>query len=91
MHGQCLGKAIQDIDRRVFFSPLEPTNVGPINPGVEGESLLGEASPHPNSPQVPGHQRSPIHDLRRTACGVLNHWLYPVCYDVITRPFRRCR
>jgi hypothetical protein len=85
--GQCLGETIQNVDGRVFLSPLETTNVGSIYTGIKGQPLLREAASHPDPPQVPSHQRAPFHALRRTVCRLLNHWPYPVNYAELPMQF----
>jgi hypothetical protein len=77
---QCLGETIQNVDSRVFLSPLKTTNVGPIYTSIKGQTLLREAASHPDAPQVPSYQRAPFHALRRALCGLSNHWPYPVNY-----------
>jgi len=85
--GQCLGETIQNVDGRVFLSPLKTTNVGPIYTSIEGQPLLREAASHSDSPQVPSHQRAPFHALRRALCWLLNHWPYPVNYGELPVQF----
>jgi hypothetical protein len=50
-----LGKTVENIDGRVFFSSLETADVGAIDSRIKGEPFLREAPLHPESPQVPGH------------------------------------
>jgi hypothetical protein len=85
--GQCLGETIQNVDGRVFLSPLKTTNVGPIYTSIKGQPLLREAASHSDSPQVPSHQRAPFHALRRALCWLLNHWPYPVNYGELPVQF----
>jgi hypothetical protein len=80
MHGQCLGQSIQDIDSRVLLSSLQTSDIRSVNAGIESQLLLRKAAFHPNPTQIPGHQSSSIHELRRTFWWLLNHWLYPVYY-----------
>jgi len=75
---QCLGKAIENVDGWVFLLPLKAADVGAVYSCVKGEPFLREASPHPNSPQIPGHQSAPLHAQKRPHRRLLNHWLYPV-------------
>jgi hypothetical protein len=85
--GQCLGETIQNVDGRVFLSPLKTTNVGSIYTGIKGQPLLREAASHSDSPQIPSHQRAPFHASRRALCRLLNHWPYPVNYDELSVQF----
>ena len=37
---QCLGKLVEQVDRRIFLPPLQPTHIRSIDPGVEREPFL---------------------------------------------------
>jgi hypothetical protein len=65
MHGQSLGQSIQDIDSRVLLSSLQTSDIGSVNAGIESQLLLRKAAFHPNPTQIPGHQSSSIHELKR--------------------------
>ena len=80
MNRQRPGKAVQQIDSWVLLSPLQATHVRSIYSSIERQTLLREAVPDPNAPQIPGYQCAPFHAYRHAGRGLLNHWLYPVNY-----------
>ncbi len=58
---------------RVLQSPFQTAYVSSIDPGVGGESLLGQAPLDPEPPEISRHKRLRSHAPRRTSCGPLNH------------------
>jgi hypothetical protein len=70
---QGFGKAVQQINRGVLFVPFQAPDIRPVNFGVERESLLREATLHPESPQIPSYQRPPVHRARQPLGRLLNH------------------
>jgi hypothetical protein len=48
---------------------------GMVNSGVDGEGFLGQASKHPQSPEVPGYRCARLHPIRRTDGRQLSHGL----------------
>ena len=78
MNRQRPGKAVQQIDSWVLLSPLQAAHVRSIYSSIERQTLLREAVPDPNAPQIPGYQCAPFHACRHAGRRLLNHWLYPV-------------
>src|SRR5260370_7959523 len=46
------GKAVENIDGRVFLPPLKTADVGAVHSFVEVEPFLREAFPPPHAPQI---------------------------------------
>ena len=44
-----LGKAIENVDGRVFFPTLKTADIGAVNSRIEGKPFLREAAPHADS------------------------------------------
>jgi hypothetical protein len=64
--------AFQQINSGVFLSPLQGSNIRPIYTCIECQSLLREAAPHSDPPQIPGYQCAPFHAARRALPWQLN-------------------
>lgn len=55
---------LQDRDRRVLELPLEPADIGAVDPGIDRQVLLGDVPPNPNLAKVSRNQRLRPHRRR---------------------------
>jgi hypothetical protein len=73
--GESLGKAVEDGDRRVLHSALDPAYIAPVDVRLERQAVLREIALHSKSSQIPSHKFPPLHSSRRAPCGISNHGL----------------
>lgn len=74
---QRASKLLQHINTGVFREALHPANIGSIDPGIDGESLLRKAPFNPQPAEIYRQYLSCIHRTTRPFGGPLNHWLSP--------------
>lgn len=55
---------LQHRDRRVFELPLKPADIGPVDPGIDGQVFLGNVPANPNLSKVPRNQGLRFHRHR---------------------------
>ena len=72
------GKAVENIDGRVFLPPLKTADVGVVHSCVEGEPFLREALPPPDAPQILGHQRAFLHGAKAAMSRVMPSSFHPL-------------
>ncbi len=64
---------LKNCHRWVFEPPLKTTDIGSVDPRVDGERLLRKSLANAQSPDIPGHQSLRFHARKRPFIGLLNH------------------
>jgi hypothetical protein len=78
---QGVRKLFEDRDRWVLQTPLNPADVGPINPSVDGKTFLRKILANSDSPKISRDKRPRLHAGRQAPCGPLNHG--PLSHDCL--------
>ena len=76
VHVQCEREAVQDIDCRVELLALNPSDIGPIDGGIDGEVLLRDSALDPDPPEVCRDACTAVHGEHARCCCASNHRIY---------------
>jgi hypothetical protein len=74
-NAQSLYKAVQKIDGGIFCLPLQAPDIGSVDVGVIGKSLLRNSALNADPPQIPSYKRASFHARRQPVERPLNHWI----------------
>ena len=76
VHFQDAGQFPDDLQPDVSHGPLDPAHVGPVDPGVVGQLLLGQLPLVPDPAKVGGKKLAQIHVPNQPTCGLLAHGFF---------------
>lgn len=66
-------QAIEQIDRGIAQTALDPAHIGAIDFGRESQRFLGHAALQPKSLNIAGNKPSGLHAPRQVGCRLLIH------------------
>lgn len=59
-----ISQSIKDDDSRVFQPPLQSADIGPVNPGINRQGLLGETFGDPELSKIMSHDTLNLHEVK---------------------------